>query len=74
MNESPRTAQLRITQPIFDVLLGTAPVPTAPEFIYGVRAAAISILAPVLANDLAAFVQTKVQIAAAADILGGDEA
>lgn len=62
----------RIPAGILDVLLGATP-PTDPAHIYGVQAAAVSLLTPVLANDLAAFVHSKVQLAAAADILWGGE-
>ena len=56
------------------VLLGDANAPQDPILIYGVRAATVSLLAPVLANDLAVHVRSRVQVAAAADILWGDDA
>ena len=74
LNDSVAVALARIPPQILDVLLGVAPPPTDPIGIFGVRSAAVSVLAPVFANDLAPFVSSKLPVAAAATLLWGDDA
>ena len=73
LNETVASALRRTPKEILDILCGAVQAPTDPGHIYGVRAAAIAILAPVFANDLAPFVHAKVPVAAAANLLWDDD-
>ena len=48
-----------IPSEITNILAGEDPAPTDPKQMFGVRAAAISLLAPILANDLAAICPSR---------------